>query len=217
MSGYTLVNILGGLLIVTSMVVLMVKGAKPAAICYGLQSCVLVGIFLALATVTDSEELLKWAGSAFVTKALIVPGIIIFLSYKIKDAGSTLAPRVSGPFLFVIAAIEVGVCLAVVQAFDVPTAQEVKPALAISLAHFLIGMTCIVSQRNIVKQIFGYCLMENGSHLTLALLAPNAPELVEIGISTDAFIAVIIMAVACYRVYKVAHTLNAEDLMELKG
>ena len=171
----------------------------------------------ALAAVTGSEELLKWAGSAFVPKALIVPGIIIFLSYKIKDAGSTLAPRVSGPFLFVIAAIEVGVCLAVVQAFDVPTAQEVKPALAISLAHFLIGMTCIVSQRNIVKQIFGYCLMENGSHLTLALLAPNAPELVEIGISTDAFIAVIIMAVACYLVYKVAHTLNAEDLMELKG
>ena len=37
--------------------------------------------------------------------------------------------------------------------------------------------------------------MENGSHLTLALLANKAPELVEIGIATDAIFAVIIMVV----------------------
>lgn len=45
----------------------------------------------------------------------------------------------------------------------------------------MIGLLCIVTQRNILKQVFGYCLMENGAHLTLALLAPRAPELVEIG------------------------------------
>ena len=38
--------------------------------------------------------------------------------------------------------------------------------------------------------------MENGSHLTLALVGAKAPELVEIGIATDAIFAfVIIMAV----------------------
>ena len=86
-----------------------------------------------------------------------------------------------------------------------------------TLAHFFIGLTCIVTQRNIVKQIFGYCLMENGSHVTLALLAPEAPELVEVGIATDAFFAVIIMAVVAVRIYRTAHTLDADDLMELKG
>lgn len=35
--------------------------------------------------------------------------------------------------------------------------------------------------------------MENGSHLVLALLAWRAPELVEIGIATDAIFAVIVM------------------------
>ena len=35
--------------------------------------------------------------------------------------------------------------------------------------------------------------MENGSHLTLVLLANKAPELVEIGIATDAIFAVIIL------------------------
>lgn len=35
--------------------------------------------------------------------------------------------------------------------------------------------------------------MENGSHLVLALLAWRAPEMVEIGIATDAIFAVIVM------------------------
>lgn len=59
--------------------------------------------------------------------------------------------------------------------------------------------------------------MENGSHVTLALLAPNVPGLVETGVATDAFIAVIIMAVMVWRIYKYDHTLNADDLTELKG
>ena len=57
---------------------------------------------------------------------------------------------------------------------DLPLVEHLKPALSVSLSHFLLGLVCIVSQRNIVKQVFGYCLMENGAHLTLALLANNA-------------------------------------------
>jgi hydrogenase-4 component E len=87
----------------------------------------------------------------------------------------------------------------------------------VSLSHFLLGLVCIVSQRNIVKQVFGYCLMENGSHLTLALLANKAPELVEIGIATDAIFAVIIMVVLVNKIYRTFHSLDAKQLMSLKG
>ncbi|AJC11533.1 MAG: hydrogenase 4 membrane subunit [Berryella intestinalis] len=217
MTGFTLVNVLGGLLIVTSMMVVLAKKSKTAAYCYAVQSLVLVLSFVTLGATTGSTELFTWAGTAFITKVLVVPGIILYLSNKVGDAGAALEPRVNKSVLPIIIAVEVAVCFAAVQGVSLPTALEVKPALAISLAHFFIGLTCIVTQRNIVKQIFGYCLMENGSHLTLALLAPNAPELVEVGVATDAFLAVIIMAVVAYRIHKVAGTLDAEDLMELKG
>ena len=95
-----------------------------------------------------------------------------------------------------------------------PTAT---PALAISFAHFFVGLTCIISQRNIMKQIFGYCLMENGSHVTLALLAPTAPEIIEIGIATDAIFAVIIMSIVVRRIWDDSHSLDARDLSELRG
>ena len=92
-----------------------------------------------------------------------------------------------------------------------------RQALAISFAHFFVGLTCIISQRNILKQIFGYCLMENGSHVTLALLAPTAPEIIEIGIATDAIFAVIIMSAVVVRIWNDTKSLDSHDLTELKG
>ena len=217
MDGFTIVNILGAFLIITSLVIVLEKAPRKAAYGYIVQSLVLIGCFLALAVTTGSVELYEWSVTAFVTKVVVVPSVIIFLSRKIADAGSELEPKLTATKAIVLVAVEVAICFIAVQNIDLPAAVEVKPALAISLAHFFIGLTCIITQRNVVKQIFGYCLMENGSHLTLALLASNAPALVEIGVATDAFFAVIILSVLAYRLYRVAHTVNADDLTELKG
>ena len=68
-----------------------------------------------------------------------------------------------------------------------------------------------------LKQVLGFCLMENGSHLTLALLAHNTPELVEIGIATDAIFGVIIMVILLVQINRTLHTLDVTDLKTLKG
>ena len=216
MSAFVWVNVLGGLLIVTSTMVVLASTAKKSALLYMLQSFVLVLFLASLAVATQSQGLFMWSASAFLTKVVLVPGILIFTLKKIgpqQDFRSKLSPAKS----IVVIALEVLVCFAAIDGIDLYTTAEVKPALAISLAHFFIGLTCIISQRNIVKQIFGYCLMENGSHVTLALLAPQAPEIVEIGIATDAIFAVLIMAMMAYRLHKSLGTLDSDDLMDLKG
>lgn len=217
MSDFAWVNALGGLLIVTSTMVVLARSAKKSALLYALQSFVLVMLFVSLARATHSESLYLWSASAFVTKVLLVPGILLFSLKKLGPQSQDLDTRLSPFKSITIIALEVVVCFAAVGGIDLYTAAEVKPALAISLAHFFIGLTCIISQRNIVKQIFGYCLMENGSHVTLALLAPQAPELVEIGIATDAIFAVLVMVLVVLRIYRTAKTLDARDLMDLKG
>ena len=217
MNGYFIVNALGCLLVVTSLLVVLAKTPRKGAFLYAIQSLVLISVFVALGNITGSTELFSWAGTAFVTKVLLVPGIILFALKKMGDPSENLEAVVGMAPTVILAAVEVCVCFVVVQGVTLPAAAEVKPALAISLAHFFIGLTCIVTQRNILKQVFGYCLMENGSHLTLALLAPTAPSLVEIGIATDAVFAVIIMAVMVVRIHGVTKSLNADCLMELKG
>ena len=59
--------------------------------------------------------------------------------------------------------------------------------------------------------------MENGAHLTLALMANQAPKLVEIGIATDAIFAVVIMTFFARRIYRMLNSLDVKQLTALKG
>ncbi|TCP97226.1 hydrogenase-4 component E [Cricetibacter osteomyelitidis] len=210
-----MINTLAGLLILTSLLVIIAKTAKKAAALYALQSLVLVSIFVYLAGELQAHSLYMWSIGAFITKVIIVPAILLYATKKLDE--SAVPNGINSAWLIPIVAVIVVVCYWVVAPLQVPLAAHLKPALSVSLSHFLIGVLCIVSQRNILKQVFGYCLMENGSHLTLALLASDAPELVEIGIATDALFAVIIMVVLVNKIYRTLHTLDAKQLTELKG
>jgi hydrogenase-4 component E len=210
------INTLTGFLLVTSLLVIETKKPRQSAILYSFQSLILVTIFVALARLMDAPQLYLWAASAFITKAILVP-LILYRALSKADETATSLNTVSTPISVILAALAVVVSFTVVSQIGLKSAAEFIPALAISVAHFFFGQLCIVTQRNIFKQILGFCLMENGSHLTLALLAYRAPELVEFGIATDAVFAVIVLVVLAGQIYKSLHTLDSAELSVLKG
>lgn len=216
MAGASIVNSLAALLIVSSLLVIQAPHPKRAALLYGVQSFVLVSVFVALAFFSGTTELYLWALSGFFTKTVLVPTILyraLRRFEQIEPLPSILTPAIS----IALAAVVLVVSAAIVTPIHLPGAAAFKPALMVSFAHFFLGLACIITQRNIVKQIFGYCLMENGSHLTLALLANQAPELVEIGIATDAIFAVAVMSFFATRIQAVLHSVDDRELMTLKG
>lgn len=216
MTGTLLVNNLAGLMMVTSLLVIGAKHPRGACWCYALQSLVLVLIFFTLSRTLGSEQLLMWSFSALLTKVILVPLIMGFALRKLSDPQAD-ASLISPVLLILAAAAIVVLCWLVVRPVQLPLLQGLKPALAVALGHFLLGLLCIVTQRNILKQVFGYCLMENGSHLVLALLANKAPELVEIGIATDAIFAVIVMVLLVRKIWRTLGTLDVNQLTALKG
>jgi hydrogenase-4 component E len=216
MNPYDLINSLSGLLILTSLLVIETKSLKMSAIYYGVQSMVLVLIFIALAYTMKADQLYLWAASAFVTKVLLVP-FILYRAQKGVAQADQAQMNIKPTTSIIVAAISLVISFVVISQLDLQLATEFKPALAISVAHFFFGELCIMTQRNLLKQVLGFCLMENGSHLTLALLAYDAPELVEIGIATDAVFGVLIMVALALQIYKNLHTLDAASLTTLKG
>ncbi len=216
MTGTLLVNNLAGLLIITSLLVIIVKKPATSALFYALQSLVLVLIFLVLAKTLHAHELYMWSLTAFITKVVLVPWIMYRAFRQMEDPKANGGVIGTASLIF-IAAIIILLSYFVVEPVQLPMVSALKPALAVSLGHFLIGLLCIVTQRNILKNIFGYCLMENGAHLMLALLAFRAPELVEIGIATDAIFAVIVMTFMARKIYRTLHTLDVKQLTALKG
>ena len=217
MTGLDLVNALTGLLTVTSLLVIGAKDVTRSALYYALQSFVLVLVFLALAATVHAHQLFNWAGSAFVTKVVLAPLIIYRGLGRMSGASPPPKPLLGPAWMILLAAAVVAACFGVISSIHLPGAPELKPALAISLAHCFLGLACIVIQRNILKQLFGYCLMENGSHLTLALLANGAPELVEIGVATDAIFAVVIMVTLGRLIHSRLQSLDVRELTSLRG
>ena len=218
MNAFLFVSILSGFLLITALAVVLARTAKIATGFYVLQALVIVGFFVALGFATGSDTLFKWAGTSFVTKVILVP-LIFFIALKKLPVYSapTAGIRTSPVLTIVLAVVEVLVCFFLVSGIRLPMMTEIELPLAISLAHFFLGLTCIITQRDIFKQIFGYCLMENGSHITLSLLASTAPELVEIGVATDAIFAVLVMVTIASRIYRTTKTVDASELTQLKG
>lgn len=216
MSGENIINGLAVLLIITSLLVIETKKPSTSALLYSVQSFVLVLIFLALAVTMQATPLYIWAVTGLVTKVILVP----FILYKtLQRAGDPSQPNgsMNTAVTLMLAAVIILIAYIVVRPFDMQAIIKLKPALTVSIAHFFLGLLCILTQRNVLKQVLGYCLMENGSHLTLAMMAYHAPETVEIGILTDAIFAVIIMSIIGIQIYRVLNTLNTDKLTLLKG
>lgn len=213
--GTGVIDSMAVLLVVTSLLVVEARRLRVAAYMYAIQSLVLVSIFLALAVWMDAKPLYIWSFTALATKAVLVPYLLLRTIEGVgeEEVEGTLSTAVS----VFIAALLVALSFAVTGALLEYAILRVKIALAVSVAHFLLGLLAILTQKNALKQILGYCLMENGSHLTLALTAYNAPETVEMGILTDAVFAVVIMTILVRRLHKGFGTLNSDRYTLLKG
>ncbi|WP_281221859.1 hydrogenase 4 membrane subunit [Photobacterium sanguinicancri] len=216
MNGEIVINNLAGLLIVTSLMVIGVNKPRVVAMLYSLQSFVLVLTFVAIANTVDAPQLYHWSITAFITKVIALPALLYYAFSKMYDADAN-KPVIHFAWLVIIGGVITLLSFLAVESVQLPLVAHLKPALAVSLGHFFLGLLCIVSQRNILKQLFGYCLMENGSSLTLALLANKAPGLVEIGVTIDAVFAVIFMIILVRQIYTKLHTLDAQQLTTLKG
>ncbi|MCU6340192.1 hydrogenase 4 membrane subunit, partial [Enterobacter quasiroggenkampii] len=110
---------------------------------YALQSFVLVMIFVSLANTLDAHQLTLWAIIVFFTIDLLVPLILGFAFRKLSDPSANISV-IKPALLMLLAAVIVILCWFVVEPIQIPMVAELKPALAVSLGHFMLGLLCIV-------------------------------------------------------------------------
>ena len=204
-------------MIVTSLAVFGLRNLKLSIGIYAIQTLLLVSIFFMLYSNFNAPQLRIWAIVAFFTKVIFVPGILFWLVKKL-DVISEDEP-VGG--FFVSPVIAMGFSLAIAMTINpillkFSLIQE-RIVLIAAVTVFMMGIFGFMLRNSFIKQILAYCLFENGIHLSLALMAYNSHELVELGILTDAIFAVIIMSVLAVRFYKAYDGLDTSKASNLKG
>ena len=213
----TSIDILAICMIVTSLAVFGLRNLKLSVGIYAVQTLLLVSIFFMLSSTFNAPQLKIWAVVAFFTKVIFVPGIIFFL---IKKLGVISEDEPVGGF-FVSPVIAMGFSLAIAMTISPILLKfsliEERITLIAAVTVFMMGIFGFMLRNSFIKQILAYCLFENGIHLSLALMAYNSHELVELGILTDAIFAVIIMSILAVRFYKAYDGLDTSKASNLKG
>ncbi len=212
-----LLSILSIILIISSLCVFGIRNYKLATCAYSFQTFILVMIFIYLYKTYSADELGSWAIIAFFTKVIFVPVILLRLIKKLKVEhedepvlGFYVSPIVAIAFSLAIAMALYPIYL------KFSLIKEHIPLIA-SITIFMIGIFGFVLRNSAIKQILAYCTFENGIHLSLALMAYNSPEIVELGILTDALFAVIITSIFASRFFKYFGSLDVSKATELKG
>lgn len=204
-------------IMLTSLIVFGLRNYKLSIYGYALQTFLLVCIFFHLSSNYVAHQLYTWAIVALFTKVLFVP---IILSVLVKKLNVKYEDE---PFqgFFVSPIIAASFSLAIAMALypiyeEFSLIKETIPLIA-SIVLFMMGVFGFILRNSAIKQILAYCMFENGIHLTLALMAYNSPEIVEIGILTDALFAVFIMSILAQRFYKYFGSLDVSKASTLKG
>ena len=81
----------------------------------------------------------------------------------------------------------------------------------------LVGVFIIVSRRLALNQVLGYLVMDNGIYLLGVSMVGHVPLVIEMGVLTDAFVAVFVMSIATWHISREFDHIEVDRLSHLKG
>ena len=183
---------------------------------YGLQS-VLLGI------VATTNALSEGRNDLFVTAALTVTlkGLLIpwFLMRVIDRIG---IHREIEPFLNVPASLLVCLGLTVVgyrvsTGFPEGARGAIHHLVGAALSMLLIGLFLMVTRKKAITQILALLTVENAVFLVAVGVTSGMPFIVELGISFDVILAVLVLGVLVQRIVGRFESMDVSRLSKLKG
>src|ERR1039457_1447057 len=90
-------------------------------------------------------------------------------------------------------------------------------ALAVAISLFLIGFFMMINRRKALTQVLALLSLENGLFLAAISLTYGMPLIVELGISFDVLVAVLVLGILVYRIRETFESMDVSRLRRLRG
>jgi hydrogenase-4 component E len=183
---------------------------------YGLQA-VLLGLVAATnALSTGRHDLFVTAAMTIVLKGLLIPW---FLMRMIDRIG---IHREVEPFLNVPASLLVCLGLTVVgyrvsTGFPGGAQGESHHLIGVALSMLLIGLFLMITRKKAITQILALLTVENAVFLVAVGVTSGMPLIMELGISFDVILAVLVLGVLVHRIVARFESMDVSRLSKLKG
>jgi hydrogenase-4 component E len=217
MTGYAQwLDLACGTLLVTAVVIVWRRQLAAIIATFAVQGAALAAIAAILAVHSRDARLGVVAAGAFALRAVALPWLL-----RRALAGSGTGEREARPLVNVTASLlAVAVLVLVAYAVSRPlTALDPSPAagaIPVGIAVTLTGFFVLVTRRRAVSQLAGFLLMDNGITATGLLTTAGTGLLVELGVSLDVLLAVVVLRVLASRMRSAFGDTDLDDLRELR-
>jgi hydrogenase-4 component E len=204
-----------GLLLVTAILQVW-RQSLPASIrLLAVQGAALAGLVATLGIHEGSSEVMAVALLVLGMKAVVIPWALA------RTASATGAVREESPLVNPTAALLAATALTVLAyVVGLPIVAEVEgpaaSAVPVGLALVLIGFLVLLTRRSALSQLIGFVILDNGIATTAFLTSGGVPLVVELGVTLDVLLVVLILRVLTARIQSAHGGIDLDDLMELR-
>jgi len=219
MTGYVQwLDLACGALLVTAVVIVWRRRLTAIIATFALQGTALAAIAAVLAVHARDARLGVVAAGVLALRAVVLPWL---LGRAIAGVGPGAGSRETRPLVNVTASLlAVAALVLVAYAVSRPlTALDPSPAadaIPVGIAVTLTGFFVLVTRRRAVSQLAGFLLMDNGITATGFLTTAGTGLLVELGVSLDVLLAVVVLRVLASRMRDAFGDTDLDDLRELR-
>ncbi|MEM0448402.1 MAG: hydrogenase [Methanomassiliicoccales archaeon] len=212
------VNAMNGLAaaVLLSAVLLMAIGRMRTLVsAFALQSLSLGLLAAVVGYTTGYMHMFVVAVITIGVKALLIPSILNSVMQRI-GVSKEVEPSLRAPSSLLISAGMVVLGYYVAQPLIEKSGSVTAGALAVSLAVVLIGLFIMISRRKAITQVVALLVTENGIFMAAISLGYGMPLIVELGVSFDVLVAVLIMGVLVFRINQTFDSLDTSFLRRLR-
>jgi len=203
-------------MLVSAYLIVGQKALFTAIRLFGAQSLLLSIVTATIAVSQARHELLVTAAVTFALKTMLIPW---FLMRVIDRIG---IHREIEPFLNVPASLLVCLGLTVVgyrvsTGFPEGVGGVSHHLVGVALSMLLIGLFLMVTRKKAITQILALLTVENAVFLVAVGVTSGMPLVVELGISFDVILAVLLLGILVNRIVDRFESMDVSRLSKLKG
>jgi hydrogenase-4 component E len=210
-----LVGLFAGVLLLTSVLIVWRRSLTAQIRLLALQGVALAALVTVLGLHETSAELLAVSALVLGLKAFVLPGVLL------RAVASDAVPHEETPLINTTTAL-IALSLLTMLAFLVSrplVALGSGPAIAavpVGVALVLFGFLVLATRRHAVSQLIGFLVLDNGVATVAFLTAGGVPLVVELGVSLDVLLVVLILQVLTGRIRTEYGDVDLADLTELR-
>ncbi|GAB2977680.1 MULTISPECIES: hypothetical protein [Amycolatopsis] len=205
-----------GALLLTAVLIVWRRELAVIIRVFAVQGLALTALVAVLAVHERSVELGFVAAGIAVLRVGVLPYLLRRALVKAGAARRETRPLVNVAASLLSVAVLTMLAYAVSQPLIALAPSAATQAIPVGMTVVLIGFFVLVTRRRALSQLVGFLLMDNGITAVGFLTTSGAGLVVELGVSLDVLLAVLVLQILASRMWETFGTADLDELRELR-